>query len=273
MSKKQKHIADLSEIFASKPKRKAQEDLVRYITVNSNLPGPRGNLELASAFEELVSDRASRNSVEELWELCSSMSNLSSIEAPVNDPKEFIAFCGTRGLGAIGEKCQEYQKKTLFRLQTLAQDSRWRMREAVAMALQRLLSGDNNKIRRELEDWIEKGDWLVLRGTMAGIAEPHLLKDIDFAEWALEAHVKVLDRIRDSSNRKSDEFRVLRKALGYTLSVVVKAIPSSGFRFLRELIKMDDKDIKWIVKENLKKKRLVTNFPKEVDKLAKILGL
>ncbi|MFX1559483.1 MAG: hypothetical protein ACFFBL_02735 [Promethearchaeota archaeon] len=272
MNKKQKHIVDLREILVITLKRKAQDELYRYIVENSNLPGPRGNLELASAFEEIVSDQTSKNSVEEIWELCSSMSNFSATEAPVNDPKEFIAFCGTRGLGAIGAVCPEYQEKTLFYLRTLAQDSRWRMREAVAMALQKLLSGGDINIRRELEDWIDEGDWLVLRGVVAGIAEPSLLKDRVFAKWALEAHSKVLQKIRASPNRKSDEFRTLRKALGYSLSVVVKAIPSLGFHLLEELIKMDDADMKWIIKENLKKKRLVSNFPEEVDLIISKLG-
>ncbi|MFW9809966.1 MAG: hypothetical protein ACFFE6_11380 [Candidatus Thorarchaeota archaeon] len=272
MSKKQKHIVDLDKILENTPKRKVQDELFRYIIANSNLPGPRGNLELASAFEEIITNRTSGNSVEELWELCSSMSDISTLEAPVNDPKEFIAFCGTRGLGAVGASMPEYQERALFRLRTLAQDSRWRMREAVAMALQKLLSSCDIKIRKDLEDWIEQDDWLVIRGVMAGVAEPSLLMDTGFTEWALDAHTKVLDKIRASSDRESDEFRILRKALGYTLSVVVKATPSTGFRTLEEQIKIDDADIKWIVKENLKKKRLASNFPEEVDKLAKILA-
>lgn len=272
MSKKQKHIIDLRRILSSASKRKVQDELFRYIIANSNLPGPRGNLELASAFEETISSQISKDSVEELWELCSFMSNISAEEAPVNDPKEFIAFCGTRGLGAIGAALPEYQEKTLFRLRTLAQDSRWRMREAVAMALQKLLSNSDIRIRKELENWIEQGDWLVLRGVVAGIAEPSLMKDVGFAKWALEVHVKVFDRLGVSSNRKSDEFRILRKALGYTLSVVVKAVPSTGFQLLEELIKKENADIKWIVKENLKKKRLLSNFPEEVALLTNKMG-
>lgn len=269
MSKKQKHITELHEIFTGSPKRKVQDDLYRYITANSNLPGPRGNLELAAAFEELISSQTSDDSAKELWELCSSMTNFTAKEAPVNDPREFIAFCGTRGAGAIGAVFPEYREKALLRIRTLAQDPRWRMREAVAMALQKLLSGGDIKVQRELEIWIEQGDWLLLRGVVAGIAEPSLLEDIGFAEWALEAHKKVFDRIIDSSDRKSEQFRTLRKALGYTLSVVVRAIPSSGFLLLKTLVEKDDVDIKWIIKENLKKKRLVANFPEEVNLLAR----
>lgn len=267
MSKKQKHAEELVKIFKTLATRETWEELYSYIITNSNLPGPRGNLELAAAFEEIISSQSAISTPKQLWELCSEMTNLSAEYAPTNDPKEFIAFCGTRGLGAIGTSFPEYQEKALIHLKNLAKDPRWRMREAVAMTLQRLLSGGDIKIRRKLDDWIEQGDWSVLRGVMAGIAEPRLLLDSGFAEWALEAHMKVLDRIAKSPNRESEEFRTLRKALGYTLSVIVQAKPSAGFHYLETLIERDDTDIKWIVKQNLTKKRLATNFPREVDLL------
>ncbi len=265
MSKKQKHLEELSDIFNHFPNREFNEELYSYIRTNSNLPGPRGNLELAAAFEETISNKAASVTPTKLWELCSAMVSFSVEEASVNDPKVLIVFCGIRGLGAIGTSFPEYDEKVLVQLRNLAQDSRWRVREAVAMALQNLLSDDNVKIRKKLEEWIKEGDWLVVRGVVAGIAEPRLLENSSFAEWALEVHVKVIDMIAASSNRKSEEFRTLRQALGYTLSVVVKAIPASGFRFLEALIERDNNDIKWIIRENLKKKRLVSNFPKEVD--------
>lgn len=271
MSKEQKHVAELSEIFSHFPNSNISEYLFKYLTANSNLPGPRGNLELAAAFEEMISSRATVDPPKEIWELCSTMARISAEEVPVNDPREFIAFCGVRGLGAIGATLPEYQKKALIDLRTLAKDSRWRMREGVAFALQKLLSGGDVKVRRELEEWIISDGWLVLRGVVAGIAEPSLLKDSGFTEWALEAHRRVIKRTASSEDRKSEEFRTLRKALSYSLSVVVQAIPSAGFRFLEELAQSNDTDIKWIVRENLKKNRLKANFPKEVALLVKMV--
>jgi hypothetical protein len=271
LSKQRKHIAELSEIFSHFPNNDISKNLFKYLMSNSSLPGPRGNLELAAAFEEIISNRAAVKPPEEIWQLCSTMAGLSAEEAPVNDPREFIAFCGARGLGAIGAALPEYQEKALLDLRTLARDSRWRMREGVAMALQKLLSGGDIKVRRELEEWIKSDSWLVLRGVVAGIAEPSLLKDSGFAEWALEAHKRVIERTTSVVDRKSEEFRTLRKALGYSLSVVVRAIPSAGFLFLKELAQSNDTDIKWIVKENLKKNRLTANYPKEVALLAKMV--
>jgi len=49
---------------------------------------------------------------------------------------------------------------------------------------------------------------------------------------------------------------VLRKALGYTLSVAIAATPEAGLALLVQLSASVDKDIQWIVRENLKKQRL-----------------
>lgn len=267
MSKKQCHLADISDILDSSATLKVQENLNSYIIKNSNLPGPRGNLELATAFEEAIFQRTTTDSAKDLWILCVTMTSLSVEDAPVNDPRVLIPFCGTLGLGAIGAAHPRRRMKSLLHLRTLAADSRWRMREAVAMALCKLLTTGDAQIREETERWIEEGNWLVMRAALAGIAEPSLLGDSSFVDWALAVHKKALDRILTASDRKSSEFKTLRQALGYTLSVIVQAAPVPGFLLLESQLKMDDSDINWIVRQNLKKKRLATRFPTEVDSL------
>ena len=54
----------------------------------------------------------------------------------------------------------------------------------------------------------------------AALAEPRLLKDESIAQKALELHENVVTLIVASSDRHSEEFRALRKGLGYTFSVV-----------------------------------------------------
>ena len=50
--------------------------------------------------------------------------------------------------------------------------------------------------------------------------------------------------------------RVLRKALGYCWSVAVAALPGPGFDRLARWAASDDPDVRWVVRENLKKARL-----------------
>jgi hypothetical protein len=71
----------------------------------------------------------------------------------------------------------------------------------------------------------------------------------------------MLDEITESlqaeGNRKSEEFGVLKKGLGYCWSVAVAAFPSKGKSAMEKWFSCSDKDIKWIMKENLKKNRLI----------------
>jgi hypothetical protein len=56
--------------------------------------------------------------------------------------------------------------------------------------------------------------------------------------------------------RRANATRTLRQALGYAWSVVIAALPVEGLSALRRLQDSSDPDIRWIVRENLKKARL-----------------
>ena len=73
-----------------------------------------------------------------------------------------------------------------------------------------------------------------------------------------------MNRALETADLKSDDFKTLRKALGYTLSVGIVALPAPAFAFLAELAQSSDRDLRWIVKQNLKKNRLVKQFPDQV---------
>ncbi|MGD2178232.1 MAG: hypothetical protein PVG71_10465 [Anaerolineae bacterium] len=52
--------------------------------------------------------------------------------------------------------------------------------------------------------------------------------------------------------------------LDYKVSVAVHAPPEEGFAFLTRLVESGDADALWIVKQNLRKKRPLSNFPQDV---------
>jgi hypothetical protein len=75
----------------------------------------------------------------------------------------------------------------------------------------------------------------------------------------------------DANSRKQEPFKVLRQGMGYALSVFVARRPGEGFLLMRKSAAVRDADIAWIVRENLKKKRLTGPFPKDVEQVAMIL--
>lgn len=271
VGKREQYQRDLDDLIDEFLDVGSTSQLIRYLLSSSNLPGSRANLELADAFGNVIEKRVNGESGR-LWRLCVALSKISPDGAPVNSPEEFLPFCGTIGIGATGSISTQFYDRAVTELRTLANDPRWRMREAVCFGLHRLLARRPGDTVRELEEWASKGSLLEMRAAAAGVAEPSVLEDRETASRALRIHDTILGRIPAVNDRRDDGFRILRKGLGYTLSVVVHAIPAEGFAFMKRLTSSPDRDILWIVKQNLKKKRLSGNHPAAVDSVRQLLG-
>jgi len=213
-----------------------------YLLAESGLPGPRGNLELAQAV-------ADEGDADLFWRYAA----YSADTAPVNSPYEFLAFCGIVGLGRL---LAEGHRELLPILRQHASDQRWRIREAVAMAMQRLGDADMETLIAELHQW-SHGSPLEQRAAAASICEPRLLRQPQNAQAALKILDTITVSISIASNRSSDDFLVLRKGLGYCWSVAVAAFPEAGIPAMEKWLVCADKDVRWIMIENLKKNRLV----------------
>jgi hypothetical protein len=268
---KESYKLDLTHLLDEFLRTGNKEKITEYLVSNSNLPSPRGNLELAAAFAEVVEFYSSVE-LKSMWELCLKLTEISADKAPINDPKEFLTFCGTYAIGAIGSVSLRFFERALVWLRELADDPRWRTREAVAMGIQKLLKKQSQDTLNALENWITDNKWLAMRAVAAGVAEPPILKDDRIAGNALKFHKKIFARILSSGERKSAEFKTLRKGLGYTLSVVVCATPKEGFGLIQKLVCLQDADILWIIKENLKKNRLTKNFQEDIASIRELLA-
>lgn len=212
-----------------------------YLLQESGLPGPRGNIELAQA----VANDGDR-------ELFLRYLTYTEDIAPVNSPYEFLAFCGALGLGRL---LAEGDLGLFQTLRTLASDPRWRMREAVAMALQRLGDANISLLLDEMQTWC-LGTPFEQRAAAAAICEPRLLQKAEIARQALNILDQITASIEQCADRRSEGFIALRKGLGYCWSVAVVALPEDGKRLMQKWLMNPDKDAQWIMQENLKKARL-----------------
>src|SRR5437762_8517290 len=128
------------------------KDWEPFLKKHSGLPGPRANLELVAAVvEEGDADR--------LWRLSASRD-------------EFLALCGTAGLGRIALLEPE---TVMTWLRELASDPRWRVREGVAIALQRLGRESMPRLLAEMKVW-SRDEPFVQRAVVAGLCEASILK-------------------------------------------------------------------------------------------------
>ena len=210
------------------------DDWLPYLTERSGLPGPRGNLELVAA--------------------CGEEADLARAAQLVATGDEFATMCG---IVAFGRHFGAGDDDHLALLHRFAADNRWRVREGVAMALQRAADDHPDRGFRLAEAWAADPDPLVKRAAVAAVCEPRLLRDRTYARRALA----LLDRVTDdlgqipTAERRDPSMRTLRQALGYGWSVAIAADPTPGLAIFRRLEAVQDKDVAWILRENRKKSR------------------
>ena len=220
---------------------KGLQDWQPFLLAESGLPGPRGNIELAQVVADLGNE-----------EMFNRFLAFDAARAPVNSPFEFLAFCGVVGLGRL---LAEGRRDVLPALRRHASDVRWRTREAVAMALQRWGRVDMDALLDEMETWTQ-GNLLECRAAIAAVCEPALLGDARKTERVLDLLDAVTASLARAGERRSDDFRALRKGLGYCWSVAVAALPDPGRERMELWFTSEDRDVRWVMRENLKKKRL-----------------
>ncbi|MFT4108837.1 HEAT repeat domain-containing protein [Propionicimonas sp.] len=213
-----------------------QDAWADYLSARSGLPGPRANLTLLDAAADLMSAELALRFAEDADEYlaCCGVATLGRLI--VEDP----AACGLVGL-LTGRCC----------------DERWRVREACAIAAQRIGDADAPLLRGLVEAWTSSSDALVVRAGIAAICEPRLLTDPRTAAAALVACRRATEHLLavPASARRAPGVRTLRQALGYCWSVAVAATPEAGLAAFAAL-PTDDPDVAWIVRENRKKRRL-----------------
>ena len=197
-----------------------------FLLAESGLPGPRANLELVRAVAEEADEPR-------LLRLAAS-------------DEDFLVMCGAVGLGRLAA---EGESRHVARLRELASDPRWRVREAVALALQRWGDDHFDAMAAEAERWAD-GSPLEGRAAVAALCEPRLLRAPESARRALG----LVERVTAALPQSRD--RVLRQALGYCWSVAVAALPEEGLERFERLERSTDPDLQWVARENMKKRRL-----------------
>jgi hypothetical protein len=229
----------LSKTSEYREQLKVLKDWTPFLLKNSGLPGPRGNLELA----QVVAEEGNFAQFEKFL----------SLEAQENTPEVFLVFCGVTGLGKLTAGGNH---KLFPRLRSYASDSRWRIREGVAIALQ--FVGDSNMkvLLKEMQLW-SQGNWLEKRAAAAALAEPRLLKDPKVIREILKILDTITGDVEMAGHPMDDSFKVLRQGLGYCWSVAVAALPEAGKPLIDKWLASKNRDVIWIMKENLKKNRLV----------------
>lgn len=237
----------------------------------SGLPGPRANLELAAA----MAAHASRNRTDvPLWNAIDAWLQLDATVAPTQHPREFLPFCAIQCLGlAYAGSDAPRQAEIRGHMSACARDSRWRMREAAAIAAQSIGEQCAHDLMAIARQWSSSQDPWLLRAALVALAHPPIL-DEALARFALELADDAMNRYESAGRvvRAAEPWTVLRKALEFAPSVFTAAARAQGFATLGKWAQSVSLSTRKIVAANLRKTRLAKHFPDEVEQVGQALS-
>src|SRR5262245_9798646 len=138
----------------------------------SGLPGARLNLRLVDGFAAAVGEMVCRPDppVAALEALLDRWAAMPEHQAPVDRPEVILPCAAGAAYGEVGSVRPDWWDDEVAKLRVAATDGRWRVREVVAQALQRLLDADWDRTVQVLLDWAAADDALVVRAAAAAVA-------------------------------------------------------------------------------------------------------
>lgn len=142
-------------------------DLYRQLELQSGLPGPRVNMNLGMAFAHECARLGPK-----VDELTYAMANLPPDEARGASGKEFLGVCGVLGIGARAMTAKEdaVRDRALALLEEKADDPRFRVRDAVPVALAMLGSKMKGELGDRVEPWMDR--YFNAAAVIRALAEP-----------------------------------------------------------------------------------------------------
>lgn len=157
----------------------------------SRLPGPRMNEELADSFAQACRSRGARAD-----DVAIAMARLDANEAPGATAREFLPVCGVYALAARAAGDQRSRERCVAELHAHADDTRFRVRDAVAAALARVGAAAGDALVRHVASWMD--------GYFHAAAVVRAMAD--------EAWLSSIHESDDAIARLEDAFALLREA-------------------------------------------------------------
>jgi hypothetical protein len=124
--------------------------LYELLTRGSKLPGPRLNATLADAFAAAAKARGTKGDA-----LALAMAHLDADEAPGATALEFLPVCGVLALASRAASDDKVRASYVGELHALADDLRFRVREAVVDGLVKIGSVAGDALVRDVAPWMD----------------------------------------------------------------------------------------------------------------------
>ena len=186
----------------------------------SRLPGNRPNWDLAKEFADAMGGLGAN-----ALPLATAMATLHADEAPGGTALEFLPMCGVLTLGAIAAVSDERaREKPMMTIHDAAEDLRFRVRDAVPLAIARVGARHPEWTLRHLASWMD--GFFHAAAVLRALAHPDLLH-------AAKAHEDLVQRLEDAFALAEGAPRAAARYPGFKalLEAVVAGVPPLAARF------------------------------------------
>ena len=257
------HLAGLLTAAISGQKDALYKQLARL----SGLPGTRPNLPFAERFGEVVASQGKGADA-----FIVELATLDENQAPGATAWEFLPVCGVYALTARATKDDKAYKKFMGLLHGLADDPRFRVRDAVVEALVRLGTMRTVQLLDDVQPWMD-GYHHAAAVVLAVAHEPFLAAIDDFA--SLEPRLEDAFVLLENAPRAAARYpghKHLVDALSNTPRIVAGRFGVPAFDQLARWTRTKDPDLRAIIEKNLTGTRLVGRYRSEIERVKAALA-
>jgi hypothetical protein len=246
-----------------------RDPLFGILTRGSKLPGTVANDALAGAFADLVGARGAKAEA-----FAIALTSLHADEAPGGTQLEFLPMCGALALGALATKTKDLRarKRLVAALHEAAEDLRFRVRDAVPVALEKIGATQPEWLMGELSGWMD--GFFHGAAVLRAIVRPgflHVLMDADAPVARLdEAWGLVKDASRSTSRYPG--FKALIDELVKAPTLLALRFGAPVFDVLEARARtITDPALREVLERSLRGDKLASRFSDDVKRVRRAL--
>ena len=263
---KKDYRSDLNKLFKEKNYKKIED----YLLLNSNLPSPRANLELAKEFSIFFDNKDIQ---EGFWDLLVNWIKIDESKLEDNSPLVYLIFLSLEAYGHIIVWLNKIERIKYFKIYEEKMNSKlWRVREACVIGLQDFWEKKYSDLIEYFNELYPKANRYERRAIFATLAHPQILIEKEVSDFALDITDKELVEISNFSKDtlKIDSTKTLMKSMEYVISVFTVFNPHRWFEIMEKYLEEWNPIVVKIIKKNLEKNRL-KRYEKEKEKLYRLI--
>lgn len=254
-------LSAFEEALAGKPER-------LYVKLGnvSGLPGTRANVAIAQSF---ANECVARGKAADA--LAFAMATLDADVAPGASPREFLPMCGVLAIGGRAAGDPKLRARALAVLHAAADDLRFRVREAVPIALAKIGGAMGDALVDDVASWMD--GFFHATAVLLALAHPAWLPSIDRVDTVI-ARLDEAYALAKNAPRAAARYPG-RKALVDALAIAPGAVAARFgvpvFDALTRWSETEMPELRAAIEANLGGTNLATRYGPEIGRVKKAL--